>query len=199
MPNLPTISSTGWGTTLNTFLETAHDNGTDATKSGKVKPSGIIGGSTGQILTTNASGVPTWGGASTNPVYNLDTNITIETTVCTDVLTPIPVPAGFAYLFGFNLVFEIKFKSATPTNQYGLNRIYLKLLLRKGTKIIQLGYVSSDYDNGWGPSRTLINNEVPLPLNITGWDLKLETNYFLDNSFFYNIPQQVQIVWWNGQ
>jgi hypothetical protein len=32
-----------------TFLETAHDNTTSATNSGKIKPAGIIGGTEGQV------------------------------------------------------------------------------------------------------------------------------------------------------
>jgi hypothetical protein len=63
MPQLPAVGATGWGTTLNTFLETAHDN-TSGANGGKVKAAGIIGGTEGQVLTTTASGVPAWGSAT---------------------------------------------------------------------------------------------------------------------------------------
>jgi len=63
MPQLPTPAASGdvWGTALNSFLTTAHDNTT--TNGGKVKPEGILAGTTGQVLTTTATG-PAWASAS---------------------------------------------------------------------------------------------------------------------------------------
>ena len=72
MPQLPAPAATGdvWGNTLNNFLTVAHDN--TPANGGKVKPSGIIPGTTGQVLTTNASGVPVWGSARDSPIINGD-------------------------------------------------------------------------------------------------------------------------------
>lgn len=206
MPNLPTISSTGWGTTLNTFLETAHDNGTDATKSGKVKPSGIIGGSTGQILTTNASGVPTWGGASTNPVYSLNTNIKFETLGGSGLV----VPSGFPYLLGYNISFELKHLPQMPSSYPNEVRSTL-YLTKQGFGNVELGYAFSRWEiehvldntavfGAWLPTKTVRNDAIPLPIDITGW--KIQTNISFNASLlgvlFHYLPD-VKIVLWNGQ
>ena len=60
MPQLPTPTTSGdvWGNTLNNFLTTAHDNTT--TSGGKIKPEGILPGSTGQVLTTTSTGAVGW-------------------------------------------------------------------------------------------------------------------------------------------
>jgi len=60
MPQLPTPAATGdvWGNTLNSFLTVAHDN--TATDGGKVKPSGILPGTAGQVLTTTQAGTVGW-------------------------------------------------------------------------------------------------------------------------------------------
>jgi len=206
MPNLPTISSTGWGTTLNTFLETAHDNGTDATKSGKVKPSGIIGGSTGQILTTDAGGIPTWGSASTNQtLYKLDTNIKVQTMDFADTFV---VPSGFPYLLGYNLSFE--FKRADQNGGSSPNEATFRLFLTKeGVTAIPLGYAFSRWElkhvmdntnpfGDWLPTKT-VKNAILLPINITGWtiqtSLSFNTTYL---SSFHYLPY-AQIVLWNGE
>jgi len=79
MPQLPTPAATGdvWGTQLNTFLTTALDN--TAANGGMVKPEGILGGTTGQVLTSNASGVPTWGSAvGVNNVVDLSAGLFVS-------------------------------------------------------------------------------------------------------------------------
>ncbi|MEI6729050.1 MAG: hypothetical protein WCK98_05400 [bacterium] len=61
MPQLPTPAASGdvWGNTLNGFLTVAHDN-TDTSDGGKVKPSGILPGTAGQVLTTTPAGTVGW-------------------------------------------------------------------------------------------------------------------------------------------
>ncbi|MEI6729060.1 MAG: hypothetical protein WCK98_05450 [bacterium] len=60
MPQLPTPAASGdvWGNTLNNFLTVAHDN--TVPNGGKVKPSGIIPGTAGQVLTTTQAGTVGW-------------------------------------------------------------------------------------------------------------------------------------------
>ncbi|MEI6729056.1 MAG: hypothetical protein WCK98_05430 [bacterium] len=61
MPQLPTPATGGqdvWGNTLNGFLTVAHDN--TATDGGKVKPSGILPGTAGQVLTTTGPNTVGW-------------------------------------------------------------------------------------------------------------------------------------------